>query len=306
MRILVSGSTGLVGSALIPALVSGGHEVVRLVRSQASPPDRAIRWDPASGFVDSARLEGIEGVVHLAGESIASGRWTEAKKSRIRDSRVLGTRLLSEALARAAAPPRVMACASAIGFYGDRGDERLTEASPAGQGFLPDVCREWEAAARPAEESGIRVVSLRFGVILSRWGGALARMLTPFRLGAGGRIGSGRQHMSWIAVDDAVGAIGHALTQSLAGPINVVSPQPITNLEFTRALGRALSRPTILPMPALAAKLAFGEMAEALLLASARVEPARLAGSGFRFRHPELGAALRHVLGSPSPASSLA
>jgi uncharacterized protein (TIGR01777 family) len=243
------------------------------------------------------RLDGFDAVVHLAGENIAAGRWTESVKERIRKSRVDGTQLLSRALARLKQPPRAVVQASAVGFYGNRGDESLTESSPRGQGFLPAVCVAWEAAAEPAEKQGIRVVFLRFGVILSRKGGALKKMLLPFRLGVGGVIGDGSQYMSWITLDDAVAAIQHALsTEGLRGPVNVVSPQPVTNRGFTRTLGRALGRPTVFPMPAFAARLAFGEMADALLLSSQRVLPDRLLGSGYSFRHPDLEPALRHVL----------
>lgn len=297
MKILVSGSTGLVGSALVPFLVSGGHEVVRLVRGQPQLGATEVPWDPQAGTIEAAKLEGLDAVVHLAGENIA-GRWTAAKKARIRSSRVEGTRLLAETLARLKRPPKTLIGASAIGYYGHRGGEVLREDSPPGAGFLADVCREWEAAARPAAEKGLRVVPLRIGVVLSAAGGALARMLTPFKLGLGGRIGPGNQFMSWIAIDDLTGAIHHALTtESLRGPVNAVAPRPATNLEFTKTLGRVLGRPTIFPMPAFAARLAFGEMADELLLASARVEPAKLVSSGYRFRAPELEGALRHLLG---------
>jgi uncharacterized protein (TIGR01777 family) len=237
-------------------------------------------------------------VVHLAGANIAAGRWTPARKAEIRDSRVEGTRSLCQALARLAHPPQVLASASAVGFYGDRGTETLTEESVAGTGFLPGVCQAWEAAAEPATRVGIRVVHLRFGMILSPAGGALRKMLLPFRLGGGGRVGSGAQFVSWIAIDDVLGAIEHVLREeSLHGPVNVVAPESVTNAEFTRSLGRVLRRPTLIPLPAFAARLAFGEMADALLLASARVMPARLRASGYRFRFPELEGALRHLLG---------
>jgi uncharacterized protein (TIGR01777 family) len=237
--------------------------------------------------------------VHLAGENIAKGRWNARKKARIRDSRVNGTRLLSEALTRLSKPPAVMVCASAIGYYGDRGDEVLREESASGSGFLAEVCRQWEAAAEPARKRGIRVVHLRIGVVLSPEGGALAQMLFPFRMGLGGKLGSGRQYFSWIAIDDLVTVIAHALTNdTLQGPVNAVAPHPVTNLEFTRTLGRVLARPTLFPMPALAARLAFGEMADELLLSSARVEPTRLLATAYQFRHPQLEGALRHLLGS--------
>jgi uncharacterized protein (TIGR01777 family) len=298
MRILVSGSTGLVGTALIPKLAREGHDVVRLVRSQSAGPSKdTIAWDPNARFVDAAGLEGLDAVIHLAGEPIAGGRWTARRKARIRESRVQGTRLLCEAFSHTARPPSRFLCASAIGYYGNRGDEVLTEASTSGDGFLADVCREWEAAADPLRQKGIRVVNLRFGVILSARGGALAKMLTPFKLGVAGIVGSGRQYMSCIALDDCVAAIQHAVaTDSVQGPVNVVGPVPVTNSEFTKTLGRVLGRPTVLPMPAFAARLAFGEMADELLLASTRVEPRKLQESGFQFRHAGLEDALRSAL----------
>ena len=296
MKILVTGATGLVGSALVPFLAGGGHEVSRLGRAAAGAGD--IRWDPDAGVLDAAALEGFEGVIHLAGENVASGRWTEARKRRIKESRVNGTRLLAETLAGLERPPRVLVSASAVGFYGDRGEDELTEGSPAGAGFLSDVCREWEAATEAAEGKGIRVAHARLGVVLARDGGALAKMLTPFRLGAGGIIGNGRQYMSWITLDDTVAAIGHLLaTEAASGPVNVVAPAAVTNREFTKPLGRVLRRPPLFPMPGFAARLAFGEMADALLLASTRVKPAGLLDSGYAFRHGTLGEGLRHVLG---------
>ncbi len=280
MKILVSGSRGFVGSALVPFLTALGHQVTRLVRP----------YDPAV-------LDGVEAVVHLAGENVI-GRWTPEKKAQIRDSRVNGTRVLAESLARLARPPRAMVCASAVGYYGDRGEERLQEDSPAGSGFLADVCREWETATRPAVQQGIRVVNLRLGMVLSPHGGALAKMLPPFRLGLGGCLGSGRQYLSWIALDDLVEVIAFALTApNLRGPVNAVAPTPVTNREFTKTLGRILGRPTLCPVPAFAARLVFGEMAQELLLASARVIPAALLASGFAFRHPDLDGALRHLMG---------
>jgi uncharacterized protein len=297
VKILVSGSSGLVGTALVPSLASAGHQAVCLVRREPKPGEAAVRWDPSEGSLDPTRLEGIDGVVHLSGENIAAGRWTTARKELIRSSRVGSTHFLSESLARLDRPPRALICASAIGYYGDRGDETLREESPPGSGFLSDLCQAWEAAAEPAARKGIRVVHLRFGVILSAAGGALAKMLPPFRLGAGGVLGSGRQFMSWITLEDAVGAIQHVLiTEALRGPVNVVSPHPVTNREFTKTLGRVLSRPTLLPMPAAMARLLFGEMADALLLSSARVQPARLLAAGYRFRHADLETALRALL----------
>jgi uncharacterized protein (TIGR01777 family) len=297
MKILVSGSTGLVGSALVPRLKAEGHEVLRLVRSAPTKGTGEVYWNPEKGTLDAEEIEGVEGVVHLAGESIAEGRWTEEKKQRIRESRVKGTTLISETLARLKTRPRVLVSASAVGFYGSRGDEHLNEQSASGDDFLAEVCRAWELSTQAAAQSGVRVVYLRFGVILSSEGGALAKMLTPYKMGVGGKLGSGEQYMSWITLDDAVGAILHALeTDALRGPVNVVAPQASTNYEFTKTLGHVLSRPTIFPMPAFAARLMFGEMADATLLASQRVEPARLQESGFVFKYPELEGALKHVL----------
>ena len=298
MKILISGSTGLVGSAVLPVLESNGHSVVRLVRSSGSDAG-SVHWDPMSGQLSTAQLEGIGAAVHLAGENIAARRWTPAQKAKIRESRVVGTRLLAETLAKLKAPPQTLVCASAIGFYGDRHDERLTEDSPPGTGFLADTCCQWEAAAKPAADRGIRVVYLRTGIVLASQGGALAKMLPPFRLGVAGIIGDGQQYMSWIALNDLVGVISYVLSnEKLRGPVNSVAPQPVTNHEFTKTLGRVLRRPTLFPMPAFAARLAFGEMADGLLLASARVEPKRLHDSGFRFRFPELEAALLQAIGS--------
>jgi hypothetical protein len=301
MKILVTGSTGMVGSALVPFLAAGGHDVVRLVRGDAPPGAPAARWDPAAGRIDSGGLEGLDAVVHLAGENIAAGRWTAARKARIRDSRVNGTRLLAGALARLQRRPRVLVCASAVGFYGDRGDEVLRETSHPGTGFLPEVCREWEAAAEPAARAGVRVVNARIGFVLSPSGGGLKKMLPPFRLGLGGPIGDGRQYVSWVSIEDVTGVILHAVrSQALVGPVNTVAPNPVTNREFTRTLARILSRPAIFPMPAFAARLAFGELADAILLSSQRVEPARLKASGYEFRHPHLDDALRALLGRPA------
>lgn len=297
MHIMVTGASGLIGAALVPFLTGGGHRVTRAVRSQ--PKADEVHWSPEAGVIDSAKLEGLDAVVHLAGENIAEGRWTPEKKSRIRDSRVRGTRLVSQTLASLERKPRVFVCASAIGFYGDRGTEILTEESPAGSGFLADVCKEWEAATEPAAQAGIRVVNARIGIVLTPRGGALQKMLLPFKLGLGGVIGHGRQYWSWISIEDVIGAIHHAMTNDqLHGPVNLVAPRPVTNAEFTKTLGRVLSRPTLFPMPAFAAQLAFGEMADALLLSSARVEPTRLLESGYQFRHPDLEGALRHLLGT--------
>jgi uncharacterized protein (TIGR01777 family) len=294
----MSGSTGLVGAALVPALAAAGHAVTRMVRpATGARAGDSVTWDPGAGTLDSGRLAGHEAVIHLAGENIAAGRWTAARKERIRASRVAGTRLLATALAKLPTPPAVLISASAIGYYGHRGAEVLTETSAPGADFLARVCQDWEAAAEPARERRIRVVHLRFGVILSRTGGALARMLTPFRLGLGGRLGSGRQWMSWIALDDVVAVIRMALADStLSGPVNVVAPQAVTNREFTLALGRCLSRPTLFPVPAMALRLLLGEMADALLLASTRVEPAVLAARGHTFHAAKIDDALAQAL----------
>jgi uncharacterized protein len=298
MRVAVSGSTGLVGSQVVASLSAAGHEVVRLVRRPPAPGEKVVRWDPEKGEIDAAGLGGLDAVVHLAGENIASGRWNAARKAAIRGSRVNATRLLCETLAGLARPPKTLVCASAIGYYGDRGADVLTEESPPGTGFLAEVCREWEAASEPAARKGIRVVVLRIGVVLSAKGGALSRMLPPFRAGLGGVIGSGRQYVSWIALDDLVGIVLHALhSGELRGPVNAVAPVPVTNRELTEALGKVLSRPTLLPVPAFALRLAVGgEMADALLLASTRVAPRRLEETGYRFRFLELREALRHLV----------
>jgi uncharacterized protein (TIGR01777 family) len=297
--VAISGATGLVGQQLVPFLTTGGHRAISLMRKSASNKPaigESARWEPDTGAIDFA--EPLDAVVHLAGENIAGGRWNARRKQAIRDSRVGPTRRLSEQLARMPHKPRVLICASAIGFYGNRGDEELTEKSAAGSGFLPEVCREWEEATRPAAEAGIRVVNLRLGIVLSPKGGALASMLTPFKLGAGGVVGSGKQDWSWVALDDVIGAMHHAIfTEALSGPVNVTAPDPATNREFTKALGAVLRRPTIFPLPAFAARLMLGEMADALLLASARVVPTRLTETGYKFRFEKLEEALRHVLG---------
>ena len=296
MRVLLSGSHGLVGKALITRLEADRHEIFRLVR-HAPSSDSEIEWSPDRYSIAIARLEGFDAVIHLAGESIAEGRWSEAKKRRIRESRVKGTKLLSDALANLSLPPKTLIAASAIGFYGDRGDEILKEMSAPGQGFLPDVCVAWEEATQLAMEKGIRVVNARFGIILSKDGGALTKMLPPFRMGVGGRIGSGKQWMSWIALDDVVEGLNYVLTnESLSGPVNFVAPKPVTNAEFTKTLGKVLSRPTFFPVPAFAVRLAFGEMADALLLASQRVEPTRLKDANYRFSLSELREALLHLM----------
>jgi uncharacterized protein (TIGR01777 family) len=296
MNVLISGATGMIGSALARELTDEGHRVTRLTRSPRLAED--VGWNPATGEVDAPRLEGHDAVVHLAGESIGEGRWTQEKKRRIMESRTQGTRLLAETVANLSEPPKVMVSASAVGYYGDRGNELLREESGPGSDFLAEVCKAWEAAADPAREAGIRVVHPRNGIVLSTDGGALARMLPIFRLGGGGRIGSGRQWWSWVAIDDVVGAIVHSLTDdSVEGPVNLGSPNPLTNAEYTRVLGKVLNRPTLFPLPAPAARLMLGEVADALLLASQRMEPAKLKETGYEFRYPELEGALRHLLG---------
>lgn len=296
MHVAATGASGLVGSALARYLTHKGHRFSRFVRR---PPegDDEIPWDSRTGLADPDRLASVDAVVHLAGESIAT-RWTARRKAEIRRSRVDGTRTLSRDLAALPDPPRTLVCASAIGFYGDRGDETLDEESDPGEGFLAEVCREWEKATAEAADAGIRVINTRFGMILSSEGGALAKMLTPFRLGLGGRLGSGEQYMSWVAIDDVVRIVEHALAdEELAGPVNAVAPRPVTNREFTETLASVLSRPAIFPMPASAARLAFGAMADELLLASQRVVPARLRARGFAFELPELERALTHLVG---------
>jgi uncharacterized protein (TIGR01777 family) len=296
MKILVSGSHGLIGKALIGSLGSGEPEVVRLVRSTPKPGE--VEWHPNQDTMDPDRLEGFEAIINFAGENVAGGRWTEDQKRKIHDSRVNGTHLLSEAMAKLAKRPEVFLCASATGFYGDRDDEVLDEHSDSGGGFLAGVCREWEKATEPAVAAGVRVVNLRFGVILARDGGMLSKLLTPFKMGMGGKVGSGKQMISWVAIDDAISAIKLALNdETFRGPVNVVSPNPVTNEVFTRTLGHVLSRPTALAMPAFAARLAFGEMADEMLLASQYVVPKRLADAGFEFKYPELEGALRKYVG---------
>jgi uncharacterized protein len=296
VKIAVSGSHGFIGSAVTVALWRRGHEVIPIVRSDRAI-ESGIAWSPNTAYVDNAKVDGLDAVIHLAGESI-QGRWTPGKKARIRESRYKGTRLLAEALAHAAKPPKIFICASAIGYYGNRGDELLLEESAPGGGFLAEVVREWEAATEPASKKGIRVVNVRTGIVLGKEGGALAQMLTPFKMGVGGRIGSGQQYMSWISLEDEVGAVEHVLAnESLRGPVNFVAPNPVRNAEFTKVLGKVLSRPTIFPLPAFAVKLAFGQMGEELLLWSQRVAPARLASTGYKFRYSELEGALRKALG---------
>jgi hypothetical protein len=292
MRVLVTGARGLVGSALVPALAAAGHRVTRLVRARPRGSDE-YRWDPTAGLLDPAAVADCQAVIHLAGESIAAGRWTRRRKVRMRESRMAGTRLLAGAIARLLPAPRVMLCASAVGYYGDRGDDVLDESSGPGSGFLAELARDWEAAAEPAARAGIRVVHLRLGMVLSRDGGALPRLILPFRFGLGGRLGSGRQWVSWIERGDLVAAFALALEAShLSGPVNAVAPNPLPQADFARVLGRALGRPAWLATPAWALRLALGEMAEELILASQRAVPARLLAAGLEFRRPTLQLAL--------------
>ena len=296
-RILVSGASGMLGSALVPTLKAGGAQVARLSRPGASSRngEQSILWDP-SHAISLEMVSGFDAVIHLAGESIV-GRWTAAKKARIRDSRIPATSHLAQALAQAKEKPGVFICASAVGYYGSRGDEVLKEESAAGAGFAADLARQWEAATTSAAKAGIRTVQMRIGVVLGASGGALQKMLPAFKMGVGGRLGDGRQWMSWVDVHDVVGAIHHILkTDLLQGPVNVVAPKPVTNVEFTKILASTLSRPAIFPMPAFVARLAFGQMADELLLASQRVEPAKLISSGYPFRFADLRASLGNIL----------
>jgi len=298
MKVLISGSTGLVGSALVRLLTSDNHHVTRLVRPGGPITHGSVLWDPQRGLLDSEAIEGHDAVVHLAGENIAAGRWTADQKKRIRESRVRGTSMLCGRLKSLKKPPTVALFASAIGIYGDRSDEELTEQSTPGPGFLAMVTKEWEAASDVLAETSIRVVKLRIGVVLSKEGGALVRILPVFKFGLGGKIGSGRQYMSWIAIDDLLNIVKYVLSHdNISGAVNAVSPNPATNEEFTKSLGKLLSRPTIFSVPRLALKLAAGEMGNELLLASTRVLPEKLISSGFRFEYPDLEQALKHVLG---------
>jgi len=295
MIIAIAGASGLVGKALTPLLEAEGHDVVRLVRSW--PKAGEIEWHPNQDSIDTGKLEGFDAIINLAGENVAEGRWTEEKKKKIHDSRVNGTHLLSEAIAKLTTKPRCFLCASATGIYGDRGDETLDEQSESGGGFLAGVCREWEKATEPAHRAGVRVVNFRFGPILARAGGMLEKMLTPFKMGLGGKIGAGKQYISWVAIEDAVAVIKRVLNdESIRGPLNVVSPKPVTNERFTRALGEVLSRPTVMAVPAFAARLAFGEMADEMLLVSQKVIPKKLQAAGFQFEYSDLETALQHYV----------
>jgi hypothetical protein len=296
MDVVVTGSSGLIGTALRGALEVAGHRFVPMTRSRGGGD--AVHWDPDAGAIDASGLEGVGAVVHLAGEGIGNKRWNEAQKAKIRDSRVRGTTLLTETLAKLSKPPKVLLSGSAVGFYGDRGDEVLTESSRPGGGFLADLCVAWEAATAPAKEAGIRVSHLRTGIVLSGSGGVLPKMLTPFRLGVGGKLGSGSQWMSWISIEDEVGAMVHLLADdAAAGPVNLTAPNPVTNGDFTKALGKTLGRPSVLPAPKFGLKAILGpEMAEELLLFSQRALPTRLLDSGYTFKHPELDESLRTAL----------
>lgn len=299
MDIAITGSTGLIGEALRTSLLADGHRVVRVVRRPPRGPDE-IRWEPDAGQLDAAALSGLDAVVHLAGEGIAERRWTDAQKARIESSRTVGTDLLARRVAEADDGPSVLVSGSAIGFYGDRGDEVLREGSAAGTGFLADVCQRWEAAADPARDAGVRVAHVRTGIVLDAHGGVLAKQLPLFKLGLGGRIGSGRQYMSWIALDDEVAAIRFLLDHDMAGPVNLTAPTPVTNREFAEALGAALHRPTVVPVPGFGPKVLFGgELVDELLLAGQRVLPERLTDAGFEFSQPELLPALRALLERP-------
>lgn len=296
MDVVVSGSHGLIGSALVPALAAAGHRVRRLVRGTAGPDE--VAWDPGAGTIDAGGLAGADAVVHLAGVGIGDKRWTEEQKRRIRASRVTGTSTLAAALAGLPTAPAVLVSASAVGFYGDRGDEVLTEDSGPGRGFLAEVVRDWEQAAAPAAEAGVRVVHTRTGVVQTPKGGALAKQLPLFKLGVGGRLGSGKQWVSWVSIDDAVGGILHALTtESLRGPVNLCAPEPTTSAGLAKAIGRALHRPAVLPVPKLALSVVVGgQMTNEMVLASQRAVPQKLVASGYRFRHPEIGPAMDDLL----------
>ena len=298
MKVAITGASGLVGTALVNALESDGHKVVRLVRPGGTVLAEDVRWNPAAAELDAAALEGCDAVVNLAGASIGEGRWSEKRKQILRDSRVDSTRVLVSGLAKLNQKPQVLVSASAVGYYGDRGDEALSEASGPGNDFLAKLACEWEAEALKAETASIRTVILRFGVILSAHGGALPRMLTPFRMGVGGRLGSGKQWMSWLTLDEAVDLTRHAIENGeLRGQVNAVSPNPIRNADFTQVLAHVLRRPALFPAPAFALRLMLGEMADALLLSSQRVAPRRLETAGYSFRNPDLEPALRVLLG---------
>jgi len=299
MKVLITGPTGLVGTALQKSFGAQGYEM--LLASRGEPKDeRYIQWDVEDGFAEPERLEGLDAVVHLAGESVFGLRWTDEKKKAIRDSRVLGTRSIVEAISKLKDRPKVLVAASAIGFYGERGDEEMTESAVAGDTFLADVSKQWESEARRAEDAGIRTVLLRTGIVLSKDGGALGTMLTPFKLGVGGVVGSGKQWMSWVALDDHIAAINYAIeNESLRGAVNATSPQPVTNQEFTKTLGEVVYRPTLIPMPEFVVSMVLGEMGDELLLTSTKVLPKRLLDAGFEFKYPALKAAIEHAVSEP-------
>lgn len=296
MRIAVTGSSGLIGSAVVARLEAEGHDVLRLVRSAATGPGQ-VQWDPSSGSIDAAALSGVDGAVHLAGEGIGTKRWTPAQKQKILDSRVKGTRLLAETLAALDPRPSVLVSGSAVGYYGLRGDEILTERSDPGSGFLAEVTQQWEAATLAAGQAGVRTVHLRTGIVLDSRGGALAKVLPLFRLGLGGKLGRGDQWWSWITLEDEARLIVHLLTEDVSGPVNATAPEPATNAEITKVLGRALHRPAVLPAPRLALRVAMGpELTEEVILAGQRALPVVAQESGFEFRHPHLEGGIRHVL----------
>jgi uncharacterized protein (TIGR01777 family) len=304
LRVAITGASGMIGRDLTHFLTTGGHEVIRFVRDSRRVGEGTAYWNPATGEIDAAALKGVDAVVHLAGTSIGAGRWTDDRKRSILKSRVMGTELMARTLAGMNGGPRVLVSASAIGYYGDRGQEPLDESAKSGSGFLAEVVRAWEAATRPAVQAGVRVVHLRSGVALSPAGGALGQMLLPFKVGLGGRIGSGKQYVSWIDLDDLVAAYLHAIyTESLSGPVNATAPHPVTNATFTSALGRALGRPTIVPVPALAMKALFGQLGTEALLWGQRVMPKKLQGSGFAFFHEGVEESLRFQLGRQDSAS---
>jgi len=297
LNIVISGATGLIGRAIIPFLTTGGHRVTRLVRNTKPSPNQLF-WDPLAGKLERSVLKNTDVIINLSGENIGRGRWTKAKKRKIIQSRIKTTALLSEMIANLEPPPKVLLNASAIGYYGNQGDLRLTEENDCGTGFISEICRNWEKAASLAQKRGIRVVFLRIGVVLSPCGGALKKMLLPFKMGLGGKFGSGRQYISFIGIDDVIGAIYHIINNdSLDGPVNIVAPKPVTNLEFTKTLGKVVKRPTLFTAPEIAIKSVFGEMGQEILLSGIRVEPQKLVASGYNFRNPDLEGVLRHSLG---------
>lgn len=298
MKVVLTGATGMIGAALAEALSKQGHQVLRLNRQKSAQESQdGIIWDPQAGKIDASQLEGCDAIVHLAGEPVAQ-RWNDEVKSKIRNSRLESTKLLSKTIASLKSPPKVFVCASAIGFYGDRGAEAMTEQSSPGKGFLADLCQEWEKATEAASKTGIRTVNVRIGVVLSTKGGALAKMMPPFLIGAGGNLGSGKQYMSWISLDDVVEVISFAIqNDKISGPVNAVAPNPVTNAEFTKDFGKAIGRPTIFPVPAFGVQLLFGQMADEMLLTGAKVLPSKLESAGFKFRYPQLPEALKHALG---------